>query len=349
MKMVLLAAWLTVAGCAGMAGNAAGQVPGQPESRTLSPDDLLSRAEERYNAADLDSSLAGISRYLALPGLTRTQRVDGLLLRAYCYTARREENAAKRAIREAWEVKPDLVVNPDRVPPRFMWLYYDVMKEAQVQEPPRTLAVLYFTNNSTTDHAALDPLSQGIADIIVTDLQDTASNVRLVERERLDYILHELEIEKSEAFDQGSAVRVGKQLGVHYLLLGSFMRLGEQVRIDYRLVKTETSELLKGNSVKGKMSSIMNLIDQLARKVAKEVGGAVTRSGENHAGVNLDALMKYSEGLDLMDEERYLEARNAFQAALSLAPDFELAKNRIMQLNPVAQYTDANGSGTRQN
>ena len=328
-------------------GSSAGQVPSPPEVHTTSPDGLLSGAEERYNRADLDSALVGVSDYLALPGLTPRQRVDGLLLRAYCYAAKQEENAAKRAIREAWDVNHDLKVDPDRVPPRFMWLYYDVMKELQVPEPPRTLAVLFFTNNSTTDHAALEPLSQGIADIISTDLQDTASTIRLVERERIDYILHELEIEKSDAFDQSLAVKVGRLVGAHYLLMGSFLRMNDDVRIDYRLVKTETGEVLKGNSVKGKMRVVMGLIDELAVKVAKEVGGAVDAAGRTHKDMDLGALMKYSEGLDLMDEQRYGEAREKFQAALEIAPGFALAQNRITQLNPVAQYTDNSGSGAR--
>lgn len=347
MRTVLLAAWFAIAGLTGTVGNSAGQVPSPPEARTISPDGLLSGAEERYNTADLDSALVGVSDYLALPGLTPRQRVDGLLLRAYCYAAKQEESAAKRAIREAWDVNHDLKVDPDRVPPRFMWLYYDVMKELQVPEPPRTLAVLYFTNNSTTDHAGLEPLSQGIADIIVTDLQTGSSTINLVERERLDYILHELEIEKSDAFDQSLAVKVGRLVGAHYLLLGSFLRMNDDVRIDYRLVKTETSEVLKGNSVKGKMREVMGLIDVLATKVAKEVGGAVDAEGRKHKGVDLGALMKYSEGLDLMDEQRYSEAREKFQAALEIAPDFVLAKNRITQLNPVAQYIDNSGSGAR--
>lgn len=340
--------WLLLVSMMAAPALAPGQPAEVPGQSVVAPADLLSAAEARYNAAELDGALAEVSAYLAFAGLDGRQRVDGLLLRAYCHTAKGEDDAARRAIREAWEVQHGLEIAPDRVPPRFMWLYYDVMKELQVPVPPRTLAILYFTNNSTTDHAALQPLSQGIADILSTDFQSGSTEIQLVERERIDYILRELEMEKSDAFDQRTAVRVGGLVGAQYLLLGSFLRMDDDVRIDYRLVKTETAEILKGSSVRGRMRDLMELIEKLAASAAKEVGGAVDTDRSLHRGVDLGALMKYSEGLDLMDEQRYFEARVAFQAALDLAPEFELARSRVLQLNPVAQNAEGSNPEARQ-
>ncbi|MDP2644973.1 MAG: hypothetical protein Q8P24_08535, partial [Desulfobacterales bacterium] len=47
---------------------------------------------------------------------------------------------------------------------------------------PTTLAVLPFENNSITDPARYEPLGRGLAAMLITDLKNAGTSLRLIER-----------------------------------------------------------------------------------------------------------------------------------------------------------------------
>jgi TolB-like protein len=88
-----------------------------------------------------------------------------------------------------------------------------------------------------------------------------------VERQELEKALKEMELASSEAVDAKTAQQIGKLLGAKYLLLGSLTKLSATAKISYRLVRTETGEIVQADSVRGKFDDLFDLEDQLARKV----------------------------------------------------------------------------------
>jgi TolB-like protein len=103
-----------------------------------------------------------------------------------------------------------------------------------------TLAVLYFEN---TGDARLDPLRVGLCQVMVSDLDDI-DGVKVVERQRLQAILDELKLGHQGDIDAATAARVGKLLGADTLLLGTYFERMGTLRIDARLVKVETEEVI---------------------------------------------------------------------------------------------------------
>ena len=130
----------------------------------------------------------------------------------------------------------------------------DFTDSYQVERPDpgmKTLAVLDFMNRSIDDKEKYDPLQKGFADLMIHQLYG-ATNLKVVERERIEWILEEIKLENDpKLFNQESAVRIGKQLGVHSILLGSFIKFKKDIWLGARLVKVETSEILMTEEVKG--------------------------------------------------------------------------------------------------
>jgi curli biogenesis system outer membrane secretion channel CsgG len=62
-------------------------------------------------------------------------------------------------------------------------------------------------------------VGKGVADELVTELLDT-NQFRLVEREQIDKILREQDFGSTGRVNPASAARIGKILGVHYLIMG---------------------------------------------------------------------------------------------------------------------------------
>ncbi len=302
-----------------------------PLSKSPTPTTLRT-ATEAYYGADFADALRMTDLLLDDAELGRDQRIECFLLQAFSYLARGNDQSARESIRKAWAVNRELEVDPEEVPPRFMHAYYDVMQEIEKSIVTNTLAVLMFRNNSVTQHDELDPLSQGIADMFLTQLRSN-STMQIVERERIGYIRREMQLQDSDMFDKGSAVRFGRQLGVHYLIMGSFARIGKDVRLDCRLVRTETSLVVDAESRKGKMDDLMELIDELAKSVADNLGKS--KKGAEASKINYEALLFYSEGLAHLDLGEYHEAFIDFDRATKASPDYAKAERRLKQLAPL--------------
>jgi len=159
-----------------------------------------------------------------------------------------------------------------------------------------------------------------------------------VERERIKWILGELELENDPGkFDPQSAVRLGKQLGVHTVLLGTMMKIKNKMKLLARLVKVETSEIIATEEAQGDVDDILEIAENLSMKVAKKINVTLTKADvEKSGGPNsLEAMMLFSEGLKESDKGNYKGAYDKFMQALQVDPQYEKAKQRAEALKPL--------------
>jgi TolB-like protein len=71
------------------------------------------------------------------------------------------------------------------------------------------------------------------------------SNHTVVERERLALALQELKLGSSVLVDEATRLRIGKIVGAKYLVFGAVIVFDGTMRLDLRLVETETGAILK--------------------------------------------------------------------------------------------------------
>jgi TolB-like protein len=126
-------------------------------------------------------------------------------------------------------------------------------------QTPKTLAILPFENNSVTDPELYHPLTKGLSAMLITDLSNNVSTLKLIERNKVQSLLKEIALSQSGSIDKSTAIRAGKILGAQAITFGSFMVLEEQVRIDARIVKVETSEVLMAESILGRSDNFIDL------------------------------------------------------------------------------------------
>ena len=193
-----------------------------------------------------------------------------------------------------------------------------------------------------------DPTIQGILEYLEHHLPGypflTATDTLFVEELQRDFphldILEEIKMEQSDYFDQKSAVRVGKMLGAHTLLMGSFTKLDKKtIRIDARLIKTETGELLKADKVVGNPKKLGEMEGELAIKIASNLNVAVGKHAKKaiqaDKGQPIKAIRAYTRGLNLEDEQQLSKAYEAYKEALAAYPKMDEAKDRIQALEPL--------------
>lgn len=255
------------------------------------------------------------------------------------YVAKNLDKNAKEAIAELLELEPPLVEpDPDVEPPPLMKIYYEVRKNktgsyAVERADPgiKTIAILDFKNRSIDDHERLTPLEKGFSELLINQLTGVV-NLKVIERERINWILDEIGLENDPGkFDVNSAVRVGKQLGVHTVLLGSFINAKKDLWLGARLVKVETSEILTTEDIKGDTDKFFELTQKLGEKIAKKIEVVASKAQMRAATEtkSLEAILAYSEGLGYLENGEYKMAFKKFEVALKYDPNYEKAKLKM--------------------
>ena len=204
-----------------------------------------------------------------------------------------------------------------------------------------TVAVLYFTNSSLVDFASYAPLSKGMAEMMISEIAQNSA-VRVVERDRLQTLLEEQNLQSSDRVDKSTAVKLGKTLGAGHMLMGSFIiDPSKTMRIDVRSVNTETGQIEYTESVSGKSDKLLDLVIQLGAKVnaglkLPALKTASTTVPAAKSPNQFKALMAMSQALEAEDKKDINSATTLYKSAVALNPDFDRAKSRLASLQKLS-------------
>ncbi|RKY59390.1 MAG: hypothetical protein DRP94_03685, partial [Candidatus Latescibacterota bacterium] len=108
------------------------------------------------------------------------------------------------------------------------------------------IAVVDFTNVGKDPQ--LEGLVKGIPESVTTYL-GKKGKVRIVERSRLEAALKELQLGMTGIVDEETAARVGKAVGASAIMVGSFLKIGDLIRINARLIDVQTGEVIMADQV----------------------------------------------------------------------------------------------------
>lgn len=185
-----------------------------------------------------------------------------------------------------------------------------------------SIAVLAFQNMS--DDPNQEYFADGIAEDIITDLSKLSKVLVISRNSSFQY--------KGQAVD---IQKVGRELGVKYVVEGSVRRAGDQLRITAQLIDTQTGGHLWAERYDGEFKDVFALQDKVTGQIVKALKLTLTpeekQAIELHGTNNPEAYDAYLKGLDLISERSItdpasnLGAKFSFQKAVEKDPDFALA------------------------
>jgi len=200
------------------------------------------------------------------------------------------------------------------------------------QDPTRRpVAVMFFDNESGS--ADLDWLREGLSDMIITELS-RSNKLTVLSRQQLHVLLERAGHNPTEKVGLDEAINLGRQTQASVLVLGSFAKLGDQIRIDVHLHDAHDGQLLTAERlVVDQPAQILTQVDLLSAKLAAYIGGAETPVAYPGApGVitnSLEAFRYYSLGVGKAQSLRNDEAVKLLQKAVALDPKFAMAYARL--------------------
>jgi adenylate cyclase len=182
-----------------------------------------------------------------------------------------------------------------------------------------SIAVLPFTNLSKNPEE--DYFSDGITDDIITDLSKFHDLFVIASNSTFTYKGKPVDVKK-----------VGRELGVRYVLEGSVQRSDKRVRINAQLIDVSTARHLWSERYEDAIDDIFDLQDRITRRVVGTLAVRLTDIELDRVSAkptrNLEAydyVLKGKALVALLTRAEIFEAREMFRRAIKLDPSYSSA------------------------
>jgi curli biogenesis system outer membrane secretion channel CsgG len=181
---------------------------------------------------------------------------------------------------------------------------------------------------------ANDELGAEVA-VIVSAMLSTNDQFQLVERENLEKILDEAELNLTGLVDSDQAIRIGKLTSAQVIVVGRMFNLGQKNFVTAKLIGTETSRV-KAVSVSG---DVNDDIGELALMLAEKLNEELLASGDQIVGktpvvedrlpelVKRLAKIKDKPTLAVIVTEEHIPGPRPLEQAIDPAVETELKKH----------------------
>jgi serine/threonine protein kinase/Flp pilus assembly protein TadD len=203
--------------------------------------------------------------------------------------------------------------------------FWQLRPHRKVMPPPPSakpsLAVMYFENRTTEQD-----LDKVLVDLLTTNLSRN-DRLEVVSSQRLFDILDELGKPPGTSIDRSLATQIATRAGVRTMLMGSIIKIGDQIRITSQLSNVEDGAMIASEQVNGnKVEDVFRMVDDLSEKVIARLGisGAEAElpSIADVTTTSYEAYRYYQRGLEDFWKWRFDKAEENFRKAVELDPTF---------------------------
>jgi len=208
---------------------------------------------------------------------------------------------------------------------------------AEVAAAPeiRSLAVLPLDNYS--GDPSQEYFAEGMTDELTGDLA-RMSQLRVISRGSAMQF---------KGDDRPSTPEIARALDVDAIVEGSVLRDGDRVRITAQLIDARVDRLLWSRSFERNSNDVLELQDELATAIAREINVQLTPAEQSRLGnapsVNPEAYDAYLKGryfFNRPSDENLQKAIDRFEDALALSPDFVPALSGLSDAYLWAGYNE---------
>src|SRR5882724_4135458 len=195
----------------------------------------------------------------------------------------------------------------------------------------QSVAVLGFKNLS--GEAQDGWLSTAFSDWLMTELT-AGEQVRTIPAESVARMKAELSLTDVDTLSTDSLMRIRKNLGTDFVVVGSYAMFGAksdvQIRLDVRLQNTRNGETAGAFSETGTENHLLDLVSRAGEHLRTKLGvRAVTSEEAAEVAIALPSKSEtaklYSEGLARLRAFDALRARDLLQNAIAVEPGYALS------------------------
>ena len=209
---------------------------------------------------------------------------------------------------------------------------------------PGTVAVMPWAFIGSDE--SLRPLGYGIAHLVITDLSKVSA-LKLVERERVQVLLDELELASVGRVEPRTAARAGRLLRAELVIQGLVRQTREGVELEATVVRTSDGAIEATGSAGDKLdklfglekSIVLGLVDQMGIPVSPAERRAITERPTQ----DLQGFLALARGLEAEARPPLSSPGALSRVASPVAPN-ELAARTATLMSAIAMIAPSTGS-----
>jgi TolB-like protein/class 3 adenylate cyclase len=209
---------------------------------------------------------------------------------------------------------------------------------ARVRELKPSVAVLPFTNMSGDPDQQY--FSDGITEDIITELARFRSLFVIARNSSFAY--------RGQAVD---VRRIGRELGVRFVVEGSFRRAGERLRITAQLIEAATGNHVWAERYDRAIGDLFAVQDELTRTIVATLAGQLEEASTRQAKRKLpetmaayELLLRGLEHFHRHTPEDEQQARALFEKAIAVEPGYALAHVNLARIFLHQSFWDDSGN-----
>jgi tetratricopeptide (TPR) repeat protein len=205
------------------------------------------------------------------------------------------------------------------------------------------VAVVGFENLS--HQQSTDWLSTALTEMLSTELE-AGGRVRAVPGELISRVKLELALPNAQTFSPSTLHRLHGSLGADYVVLGSYLALGDasnlQVRLDLRLQDSRSGNIVATMTETRPAAELAALVGRTGRLLRRQLGVNEPAAEEGSARVSVpdgaEAARSYAEGLERLRSFDALSARDLLRKAVAAAPSHALSHAALAAASTMLGY-----------
>jgi TolB-like protein len=203
-------------------------------------------------------------------------------------------------------------------------------QEASLANTPpvaNTIAVFPFRYRGNNEE--LRPLERGLSHLVLTDLSKVA-RLRLLERERVQVLLDEMQLADSGRVEPATGARSGRMLRAARVVQGTLQDQEARLRLDANVVDATSSTITASGAATDRLQQLFEVEKQVVLQLLERMGINLTpaerRAISERPTADLQAFLAFSRGLEAEDRGDFAGAAAQYDAALARDPNFRSAR-----------------------
>jgi Tfp pilus assembly protein PilF/TolB-like protein len=202
---------------------------------------------------------------------------------------------------------------------------------AVAAKPRRTVAVLGFKNLNGQPSDAW--ISTALSEMLTTEL-GANGKLRTISGENVARMKADLSLPESESLTGETLRKVDSMVGTDLVVLGSYLKIGDQIRVDFRVQNTSTGEVVASAPEQGTEAQFFDLVKR-SGEALRQYCGAGELTAEQRAATDAaepastEAVRLYAEGVKKLRDFDFLAARDLLQQATAADPKNSLSHSAL--------------------
>jgi len=200
----------------------------------------------------------------------------------------------------------------------------------------KVISIITFKN--TTNNANFNWLTEAISDSITVDIAKL-DVLKVVERADLKKIIIEQQLSNSNLADPNYAIKVGKLLSAQLILTGDFILVGNELRINAKIINVERGNIVSAYAVNGDKSKLFNMCRKIIIELMSRMNIALDEERLKILGdatvptINMQAVEANYNGVLQVDKGNNVEAVKFFKNAMTIDSEYTASIDNFVNIN----------------